>query len=71
MNDIILPFGKYKGKAIQDTPYGYQYWLRRNCESFLRKQYPEILRYLKETEELEEWYNASIPAWYDLMEFDC
>lgn len=67
----ILEFGKYKGKQIGVVPNGYQYWLLKNCELFLKEKYPDVLKYLKENEEfLEESYRASIPDFFNLIDFD-
>lgn len=71
MKNIILQFGKHKGKPINNTPCGYQYWLIKNCEVFLKQKYPDIWNYLEENKEhLKEGHRASIPDWFDLIDFD-
>jgi hypothetical protein len=32
MNDIVMPFGKYKGEYISDLPIDYLEWLYENIE---------------------------------------
>lgn len=31
-SEMIMPFGKYKGKTIEDIPSGYLRWLALNCD---------------------------------------
>jgi len=30
---MIMPFGKYKGKDLEDIPSSYLKWLAENCEN--------------------------------------
>lgn len=32
LDDIIMPFGKYKGEYVCDLPLKYLEWLTDNCE---------------------------------------
>ncbi len=42
-----MPFGLYKGEAIDDIPIGYLYWLYENVELYgeLEQAVSEILDY--------------------------
>ncbi|MGH8373261.1 MAG: putative quorum-sensing-regulated virulence factor [Gammaproteobacteria bacterium] len=31
-SNTVMPFGKHKGKTIEDLPSSYLHWLAENCE---------------------------------------
>ncbi|MGH8373262.1 MAG: putative quorum-sensing-regulated virulence factor [Gammaproteobacteria bacterium] len=31
-SETVMPFGKHKGKTIEDLPSSYLHWLAENCE---------------------------------------
>jgi len=67
----VLNFGKYKGKPVNCVPSSYQMWLINNCKSFLKEKHSEVWTYLaSHKNEIEEEYQASIPFWFDLIDFD-
>ena len=46
MSKLIMPFGKHKGKDIEEVPDDYLLWLLDQCETF-----GELNDYLKENED--------------------
>jgi len=47
-NDVIMPFGKFKGTDIEDVPDRYLLYLHQNADSRYRQVYPEVFSYIEE-----------------------
>lgn len=49
---MIMPWGKFKGKDLEDIPSGYLYWLKENCED------NTIMKAAEEEYEFREKWNT-------------
>jgi len=45
----LMPFGKHKGKTLEDTPAGWLVWFME--QDWAEEKYPELFAYCEEKEE--------------------
>lgn len=70
LGNLIMPFGKYKGKQLKSLPLSYCGWLLENCHKFIQQKHPEVLMYLEIQEDYyRESYWVSIPDMGLLQEY--
>lgn len=62
----VIPFGQHKGKRLKDIPAAYLLWLLD--EEWCRKQYPDLITYIRENKkllEMEAWEEEDEPDFND------
>lgn len=55
LTDIsLMPFGKYKGKKMQDVPASYLYWLEKQWNGVLHSKQQAVQDYINENRDVLE-----------------
>ena len=55
-----MPFGKYKGKPMEEVPDGYLLWLLE--QEWLEEKYPSVNQYIKDVQKYLDNDNSR-PSW--------